>query len=78
MRLNGDVVANFHEEIGQEVTHIVVPNDGESPCGAGKGMAHCEGGAARTFCWQIRWRPVVTKAENVSESTVMESKAMFV
>ena len=33
VRLNRDVMANFREEIGQEVTHLVVPNDGESPVG---------------------------------------------
>ena len=54
VRLNRDVMANFHEEIGQEVTNLVVPNDGESPCGAGKDMADGEGGAAGTFCWEIR------------------------
>ena len=37
VRLNRDVMANFCEEIGQEVKHSVVPNDGEFPCGAGKG-----------------------------------------
>ena len=78
VRFKGDVMANFREEIGQEVMHLVVPNDGEFPCGAGKGMADGEGGAARTFCWQVRGCPVVMQAESISESTVMESKAMFV
>ena len=53
MRLNGDIVTNFSEEIGKEVTHLVVPNNGESPCGAGKGMADGEVGATPTFCLQV-------------------------
>ena len=71
-------MANFCEEIGQNVTHLVVPNDGESPCGVRKGMADSEGGATGTFCWQVRGHPVVTQAESISESTLMESKAMHV
>ena len=78
MRLNRDVVANFREEIGQEVTHLIVPNDGESPSGAGKGVADGEGGAAGTFFWEVRGHPVITQAERVSESTLMESKDIFV
>ena len=41
-------------------------------------MADGEGGAAGTFCWEVRGRPVVTQAESVSETALMESKAMFV
>ena len=76
-RLNGDSVANFFEANGQEVTQLVVPNDGESSLQAGEGMAVGEVGTTGIFCGQVKGRPVLTQAERVLKSTLMESQPMF-
>ena len=52
-------MADLGEEVGEEITHFIVSDDGETYCGAAEGVFNGEVGAAGASACQMARCPVI-------------------
>ena len=68
-------MAYFSEKVGCEVTHLIVPNDGDSSCWTCDSMLCGESHSANTL-WAGQWASSCSKGKVHHEEHFVECKAM--
>ena len=69
-------MAYLSEKVCCEVTHFIVPNDGDTTCWTSEGMFYGESGTTDTSSGPVCGCPVVAQAKCIVKSTFMECKAV--